>query len=71
MITLFFTFLMIAVFGRLAIFAIKATWGFTKVLFTIILFPVILIIIAVSGGIFIALPILIIAGIISLIAKRA
>lgn len=70
MITLAFILLMIAVFGRLAIFAIKATWGFTKVLFTIIFFPAILIIVALTGGIFIALPILAIVGIISLFVKR-
>lgn len=71
MITLVFVILLISVFGRLAIFAIKATWGLAKVLLTIVFFPGILIIIALSGGIVIALPILVIVGLISLITKHA
>lgn len=69
MITLLFVLLMISVFGRLAIFAIKATWGITKTILTVIVCPIILIVIAVSGGIALALPILIIIGIASLIKK--
>ena len=38
MITLIFTFLLIAFIGKIAMLAIRAAWGLTKVLFTIVLF---------------------------------
>ncbi len=71
MITALFVLLMISVFGRLIIFAIKAAWGISKVLFTIVFCPIVLIVIALSGGIIVALPILIIIGIVSLVKKSA
>lgn len=69
MITALFVLLMISVFGRLIIFAIKAAWGISKVLFAIVFCPIVLIAIALSGGIIVALPILIIIGIVSLVKK--
>lgn len=71
MITALFVLLMISVFGRLIIFAIKAAWGIGKVLFAIVFCPIVLIVIALSGGIIVALPILIIIGIVSLVKKSA
>lgn len=68
MITLF-VLLMITVFGRLAIFAIKATWGITKVLFSIVFCPAVLIVLALTGCFSIAFPLLIIIGIVSLCKK--
>lgn len=67
MITLLFTILMIMVFGKLIIWAIKATWGITKVLFYIVFFPIVLIVLACTGLIYIAIMALIIAGIEALI----
>lgn len=63
MLTLIFMILMVLVFGKLMIFAVKATWGITKVLFTIVLLPLILIGLVLGGLISLALPILIIIGI--------
>lgn len=71
MITALFVLLMISVFGRLIIFAIKAAWGISKVLFAIVFCPIVLIVIALSSGIIVALPILIIIGIVSLVKKSA
>ena len=62
MLTLLFTILMIMAFGKLIIWAIKATWGITKVLVTIVFFPIILIGLACAGAIYLALILLIIGG---------
>lgn len=65
MLTLLFIFLLFVVFGKLLALSIKATWGITKILFTLICLPVILIVLVIGGLIYIALPILIIVGIVS------
>lgn len=66
MLTFIFIVLMVAIFGRLLYFAIKLTWGFTKVLFTLIFLPLILVFGLLGGLIQIAFPVLIIIGIVSL-----
>ncbi len=63
--TLVFLILMIAVFGKLLIFAVKATWGITKILFTLVFFPLVLIGLVAAGLMYIALPILLVVGIIT------
>lgn len=63
MLTLLFLVCMIWVFGKLFFFGIKAAWGISKFLLTIILFPVILIGMVIGGLIYIAFPILIIVWI--------
>lgn len=67
MITLIFIILMIMVFGKLLIWSIKAAWGITKILFTVVFLPIILIALALSGAIYIAIVLLIIGGIITLV----
>jgi hypothetical protein len=52
---------------KLIVFAIKATWGIAKVLLYIVCFPIILIGLVLGGLIYIALPILVVAGIIALL----
>lgn len=64
MMTIIFVFLMIAIFGRILAWGIKAAWGLTKILLVVVFFPLILIAFALSGLIFIALPILLIVGIV-------
>lgn len=64
-----FTILMISVFGNLIGFAVKATWGLAKVLLTLVFFPVILIGLVMAGALYIAIPVLIVAGIVSLIPR--
>ena len=63
MLTLLFAVCMIWFFGKLFLFGLKATWGITKFLLTIVLLPFVLIIMAVSGMFYIAFFILIVGGI--------
>lgn len=67
MITLIFIILMIMVFGKLLIWSIKAAWGITKILFTVVFLPIVLIALALSGDIYIAIVLLIIGGIVTLV----
>ena len=67
MITFIFIILMIMVFGKLLIWSIKAAWGITKILFTVVFLPIILIALALSGAIYIAIVLLIIGGIVTLV----
>lgn len=68
MLELLFTILMFVVFGKILIFAFRATWGISKILFSVVLLPLFLIILVVSGLITLALPILVVVGIVSLVA---
>lgn len=67
MLNTLFTILMIMIFGRLIFFAFRLTWGIGKVLFSLILIPFSLIGMVIAGLIRLALPILIVVGIISLL----
>ena len=67
MLTLVFICLMIGVFGKLIGLAFKMTWGIAKVLFTLVFLPFILIALAIGGLVTIALPLVVIVGIISLV----
>ena len=69
MLTLLFIILMIAVFGKVIGIAIKAAWGLTKVLVTIVFLPIILIVMAVSVFMTLSVIALIIGGIIALITS--
>lgn len=71
MLSFLFTICMIWVFGKLLFFGIKAAWGISKFLVTIVLLPLILIGLAAGGLIYIAFPILIIAGIAVLVLSKA
>ena len=61
--TLIFIILMMVVFGKLIILAMKAAWGITKVLVTIIFFPLVLIGMVFAGAIYLAIGLLIVCGI--------
>ena len=50
--------------------AVKMTWGFLKIGFYIIFFPIVVIGLFLGGLIYIALPILIIGGIIALVISK-
>lgn len=71
MLTLIFVILMISVFGKLLVFSIKAAWGITKIIFTIVLLPLALIGMALAGLMYGALILLVIIGVVSLFASRA
>lgn len=69
MLTLIFTCLMVWIFGKLIWIAFKMTWGITKVLFNLVFLPIILIALVIGGLVSVALPVLIIIGIIMLICE--
>lgn len=69
MLTLIFTILLFVVFGKLLLLAIKAAWGITRVLFSFVFLPVMLLLLVVGGLIYIAFPILIIVGIVTLLSS--
>lgn len=71
MITFLFCMLMLAIFGKLAVFVFRAAWGVTKVIVCFVFAPLFLIILLISGLVYIAFPILIIVGIVSLVSSRA
>ena len=68
MLSIIFAILMIAIFGRLIVFAFKAAWTVSKVLVTLVFLPIILIGMAFSGFLTIAMILLIIVGIASFFA---
>lgn len=70
MLKLIFIILMFVVFGKLIMLAFKATWGIAKIVCSIVLLPALLIILAVCGLIYVALPILVIVGIITLFTSK-
>ena len=57
---------MIMVFVKLIGFAIRAAWGISKVLVTLVFLPLILIGLVLGGLIYLALPILIVVGLVAL-----
>ena len=69
MLEILFTVLLFVIFGKLFVFALKASWGITKILFSVILLPIALIALVFMGLIYIALPILLIVGLIGLFSK--
>lgn len=69
MLTLLFTICMIWIVIKLVIFGVKAAWGVSKFLVTVVFFPVILIGMVVVGLIHLAFPLLIIGGIIAMVAS--
>lgn len=70
MLTLIFTILLIYVFGKLLGLSIRAAWGITRILFTLVFLPVMLILLVIGGLLYIALPILVVIGIVSLLTGR-
>lgn len=70
MLTLIFFVLLLTIFGRLLVFSIKAAWGITKILCTVVFIPLILIVMVVCGLVYAALPILAIIGIVVLVCQK-
>lgn len=67
MFELIFLVLMIVVFGKIFLFALKAAWGIGKIVFSVILIPFILVAMVLSGLMYLAFLILIVVGIVSLV----
>lgn len=66
-----FMILMFFVFGKLFFFGLKAAWGISKFVLTIVFLPLILLVMVAGGLISIALPVLLVIGVVGLIASRA
>jgi len=62
---------MLLVFGKIFGFALKAAWGISKIICTVVLLPIILIGLVLMGLIGIALPLLLIVGAVSMVACRS
>ena len=69
--TLLFFLLFVIVFGKMIGFAFRATWGLFKILLYIVFLPLILVGMVFGGLLYLAFPILIVVGIISLISGLA
>ena len=62
---------MIWIFGKILFFGIKAAWGISKFLVTVVLLPLVLIGMVVCGLIYIAFPILLVVGIVYVFISKA
>ena len=67
MLELVFIILMFLIFGKMIVFAVKAAWGISKIVCTIVFLPLFLVGMVFAGLIGIALPILLVVGVVSLI----
>ena len=70
MLKLIFVVAMILIFGKLFFFGLKAAWGLAKLIAVVILLPVCLIVMVIGGLLYLAFPVLIVIGVISLIVGR-
>lgn len=71
MLTLLFIICMFGVFGKLFFFGLKAAWGISKFVLTIVFLPLILLVMVAGGLISLALTVLLVIGIVGLIASKA
>ena len=69
MLTILTLIIFFAVFGRLFIFGLKLGWGIMKLVGFVVFLPLIILAMIFGGLAFVALPILVIAGIVSLAVK--
>ena len=70
MLTLIFLVMMILVFGKILGFAIRASWGVSKIVCTVVFLPLLLVGLVLIGLVKIALPILLIVGGVSLLLPK-
>ena len=69
MLTLIFLILLLWIFIKLLIFGVKAAWGISRIILTI-LWPVILIGLIIAGLFYIAVPALVIFAVIAFVFTR-
>ena len=67
MLTLLFVIMMFWVFGKLTIFAIKASWTILKVMVWLVFLPLTLIGLFIEGLVYIAITVLAVIGLFSLL----
>ena len=70
MLELLFLIFLLGIFGKLFFFGLRAAWGISKLLLTIVFLPLILIAMVFGGLLYLAFPILIIIGILSLFKSK-
>lgn len=70
MLKLLFFILMFMIFGKILGFAVKAAWGLSKIICSVVLLPLFLIALVIKGFIAVALPILLVFGVIALLGFR-
>lgn len=69
MLSILFMILLIGVLWKLIVWSMRAAWGISKIVFSIVVMPVILIVMALAGLVSLAIPILAIVGIVALIGS--
>ncbi|MDO4648155.1 MAG: hypothetical protein Q4B26_05845 [Eubacteriales bacterium] len=69
MLLLLFVILMLGVFGKLLVFAIKLSWQISKIIITLVVVPCILTVLALCGYMNYLIPILLIVGVFALLKK--
>lgn len=70
MLELLFLIFLLGIFGKLFFFGLRAAWSISKLLLTIVFLPLILIGMVFGGLLYLAFPILIIIGILSLFKSK-
>ncbi len=70
MLEIIFFVLMIMVFGKIGMFALRASWGLAKIVLAVVFLPLTLIFMVLRGLLAIAFPVLAIIGLISLFGGR-
>lgn len=71
MFTIVFLLCMLWVFGKLFVFGVRAAWGISKILLTVVLLPVVLIGMLAAGLFSLAVPVLLIIWVVSLVIARS
>ena len=69
MLTLIMMIMFFSVFGKLLGFAFKVGWGMLKIAAYLIFLPAIVLMLIFGGFLYVALPILIVAGIVGMAAR--
>lgn len=70
MLTLIFLIFMFLIFGKILGFAIRAAWGISKIICTVVLLPLFLVGLVFMGLVGIAFPLLLVIGVVSLFVFR-
>ncbi|MDD6441933.1 MAG: hypothetical protein PUG71_07490 [bacterium] len=70
MLTLIFLIFMFLIFGKILGFAIRAAWGISKIICTVVLLPLFLVGLVFMGLVGIAFPLLLVIGVVALFVFR-
>ena len=70
MLKFLFLILWFMVFGKIFIFSVKAAWGLSKIIVSVILLPLFLIGLVLKGLLMIAFPVLVMIGLFSIFALK-